>query len=280
VCPASCLYIKQHNTICERCLGGNYLHCVRHRCLKASLAASTLACIAQYLHRATAIFEKHVDVFICPSTFLAEKMAQGGIPEKKLRVLQNFLDLRGYQPKFDVGDYFVFMGRLAEEKGITTLLDACARVPEIPVQIVGEGEHEEALKALAKEKGLTNLRFVGYQGGETLKEIVQNAAGVLIPSEWYENCPMVTYEAYALGKPVVASRIGGIPESIEDGVTGYLTEPGDAAGLAECMKRLATDPAACQAMGRAGRKRVEHICEGHYEGLMAIYEEARGAIIS
>ena len=275
ICPASHLYIKHRGQICERCLSGNYINALRFRCLKDSAPASGLAAAAQYLHRWSRIHERNTDLFICPSAFLARKHIEGGIPEDKIRVLQNYLDLRGYEPNYTPGAYAVFIGRLSEEKGLATLIKAAVALPDLPVLIVGEGEQRPALEEQLRRENAHNVTFAGYQSGDELKRTVQNAAFLVLPSEWYENCPMVTYEAYALGKPVVASDIGGTGESIDHGRTGLLFPPGDVAGLRSAMADLWRDKSRCEEMGRAGRIKVEQICGTHYDALMALYEEAR-----
>ena len=275
ICPASHLYIKQRGEICERCVSGNYANALRYRCLKGSVAASGLAAVAQYLHHWTRIHERNVDLFICPSAFLARKHIEGGVPEDKIRVLQNYLDLSGYEPNFAPGAYAVFMGRLSEEKGLSTLIKAAAALPELPVLIVGEGEQRFALEEMARRENAHNVSFAGYQSGEVLKRTVQDAAFLLLPSEWYENCPMVTYEAYALGKPVVAADIGGTGESIDHGKTGLLFPAGDVEALRAAMAEVWRNKTRCEEMGRAGREKVEGICGSHYDALMGLYDEAR-----
>ncbi|MEX2015530.1 MAG: glycosyltransferase family 4 protein [Candidatus Hydrogenedentales bacterium] len=275
ICPASHLYIKHRGEICERCVSGAYINALRYRCLKDSAAASGLASVAQYIHRWTRIHERNIDLFLCPSGFLAQKHIEGGVPEAKIRVLQNYLDLQGYEPKYEPGEYAVFIGRLSEEKGIETLIKAAAALPQLPLLIVGEGEQRPVLEELVQRQNLRHITFAGYQSGDELKATIQNAAFLVLPSEWYENCPMVTYEAYALGKPVVASDIGGVGESIDYGATGLLFKPGDIAGLRRAMTELWGGRARCESMGRAGRIKVERICGRHYDLLLGLYEEAR-----
>src|SRR5690606_21749280 len=155
------------------------------------------------------------------------------------------------------------------------LITAAAALPELPVLIVGEGEQRAALEALARQLNAHNVTFAGYQSGDDLKRTIQNAAFLVLPSEWYENCPMVTYEAYAFVKPVVAADIGGTGESIDHGTTGLLFPPGDVGALRAAMAQLWQDKTRCESMGRAGRKKVEDICGGHYDALLGLYEEAR-----
>lgn len=275
VCPAYHLYIHHKNEICERCLGGRYYNAIKHRCLKNSLGASVLAAFAQYIHNYFQYYEKNVDLFIAPSKFLANKLKEGGAPKEKVRYLHNSLDLKGYEPNFRVGNYAIFLGRLQPEKGIKTLIQAMALAPNFQLLIVGEGEQRKELEQYVSTQGVKNVRFVGYKTGKELKNLIRESAFLVLPSEWYENCPMVTLEAYALGKPVVASRIGGIPESIDEEETGLLFEPGNASELAEKIQILAGDKKRCEEMGRRGRAKIEQISAEHYDRLMQLYQEAR-----
>lgn len=275
VCPASHLYINHRHEICERCIGGHYYQATVHRCLQQSLGPSFLASLAHYVHSWTRIYEKNVDMFICPSKFLARNMIRGGLPKERVRVLPNFIDLSAYAPSDDPGEYGVFLGRLSHEKGLLTLLKAAALVPRLPILIVGEGPYRGELERYTREQAIRNVTFAGYKQGEELQAVIRGSAFVVLPSECYENCPMTIYEANALGRPVVASSIGGIPEILDDGETGYLFCPGNEQDLAEKMLRLQGDRASCRHMGRQGRVKIEALCGSHFDDLMAIYDEAR-----
>ncbi len=274
VCPAAHCFIESRRERCTRCLGGRYYRAITHRCVQHSAAASAIAAAALYWHRKTRVFEKHVDLFICPSRFLAGRLAAGGIPAAKIRHLPNFLDLRGYEPEYEVGRYGLFVGRLSPEKGVATLLEAAALARHIPLVILGEGWQEGQLRRLAAKLELSHVTFVGYQKGDEWKRLVHQAGFVVLPSECDENSPMVIYEAGALGKPVVAADVGGVGELVEDGDTGLLFAPGSAEQLADRMRQLNESPQLARDMGRRGRRNIEQICDSHYERLMAFYEEA------
>jgi glycosyltransferase involved in cell wall biosynthesis len=275
VCPAAHLFIEHRQEICTRCLGGGYYHAAVHRCVHGSRAASLLASAAQYAHRISGVFARNVKLFICPSRFLAEKLAEGGVPASKIRHLPNYVHLDSYRPASEIGRYGVFLGRLSQEKGLGTLLAAAARAARVPLVIVGEGPQREALERQAAEQGLSHVRFTGHQPDAELRNIVNGAAFVVLPSECYENCPMAVFEAGALARPVIAAAIGGVPELVQHGDNGLLFAPGDAAQLADAMQRLFADRELCAAMGRRNRECVEALCRDHYERLMALYEEAR-----
>jgi glycosyltransferase involved in cell wall biosynthesis len=169
----------------------------------------------------------------------------------------------------------VYFGRLSAEKGLFTLLEA-AKGLNIKVKIIGEGPLRPALEEKAVRDGVDNVLFLGYMSGEPLKEEIRKAVAVVLPSEWYENNPRTAIEAFALGKPVIGSRIGGIPELVRDGETGFTFEPGKIEALRERIIEIFRQPKATVEMGRAGRSFVERElnADKHYEGLMDIYKYA------
>ncbi|MFP6583554.1 MAG: glycosyltransferase [Candidatus Hydrogenedentota bacterium] len=273
VCPNYKMYIESRNEICERCLGGAYRHAVHNRCIKDSLAGSVLAAGAMYFHKATQIYEKNIDLFLPSSQFMADKFVEAGIPESKLRHVPNYINLEPYQPCYESDGYVLYMGRLSEEKGIATLLKAKALVPELELVIAGTGPLETELRELCAVNDIKNVRLVGYQEGDALKALISKAAFVVIPSEWYENDPLVTLEAFATGKPVIGAQIGGIPERIQEGETGLLFESGNVEALSVCLQKL-SDTSLCREMGENARTYIEGFSDGYYDRLMDIYAEA------
>lgn len=272
VCPNYKMYIESRNEICERCLSGAYRHAIHNRCIKDSFAGSALAAGAMYFHKATQIYEKNIDLFLPPSQFMADKFAEAGIPESKLRHVPNYLNLEAYEPCYESEGYAFYMGRLSEEKGIATLIQAKATLPDLELVIAGTGPLEMELQELCTLNGIKNVRFVGYQEGDSLKALIAKAAFVVIPSEWYENDPLVTLEAFATGKPVIGARIGGIPERIVEGETGLLFESGNIEALSACLEKL-SDASLCHEMGEKARGYIEDFCDGYYDRLMQVYAE-------
>ena len=278
ICPNYKLYVPQTGELCERCLPGKYHHCVRQRCMKNSLAASALVAGAMYLHKRLRIFEENVYAFLCSTHFLASQLEKGGIPKEQLRHQHLYIDLARYEAQEERGDYFVYVGRVVPEKGLNTLLAAAAQVPDCKLIIVGEGESRPDLEVFARSCGADNVSFAGYKDGEELTRLIARARFLVIPSEWYEPCGLVIWEANALGRPVIASRIGGIPESVDDGETGLLFEPGNVGELAEKIAWLFEHPREAGEMGTAGRKKIEAFCVPHYDRMLAVYQEAIEAI--
>lgn len=275
VCPSYLFFIAHKNQICERCIHGNFYNAVFQKCHKNSLAASALVAVESYIHRFAKIYDI-IDIFHAPSRFLGEKLAQGGYSREKIRHCFYTINLENYPYHPDAANYFIYYGRLSEEKGLMTLLKAMCQVPETNLYLVGDGPQRPALEAFAKEKRLQHVRFWGRQEGKALVSLVQQAQFVVMPSECYDNSPLVIYESFSMGKPVIASTMGGMPELVDDGDNGLHFKPGDADALAEKIKLLWHDRGLGMKMGRAARAKAlaEFSPEVHYEKMMSFYEEA------
>ena len=272
ICPTYSLV--SHGEICERCKGHRYYHAALRRCNHGSMSASLLNAVEMYLHKALRIYERNIDCFITPSDFMRRKMIEFGMNGDRIVHVPNFVDPARYTPSYERGNYFAFVGRLIKIKGVQTLLAAMKEVRGAQLYVVGEGELRSVLERYAAEAGLLNVRFLGYQSGEALQNLIRNSLFTVIPSEWYENCPMTVLESLAMGKPVVGARIGGIPELIEDGVDGLLFESGNATDLADKLNWLLSRRGRLTEMGKAGRAKTERELDAvtHYERIMNIYE--------
>ena len=214
VCPAySCL---SNGKICEDCIGGNKRNVLSKRCMKGSRAASFLAWQEAGKWNVSRL-EKATDCFICPSTFMASKMKQGGFSEEKLKVVCNFADpekTRNLTVSTERKPYYAYVGRLSDEKGVETLLKAAVQFP-YPLKIAGGGPLEDDLRM--RFGRCENIEFLGMQNTQQVKELLSNARFSVIPSEWYENNPLSVIESLCTGTPVVGARIGGIPELVTPG---------------------------------------------------------------
>ena len=274
LCANALFYVG--GEVCERCKGGNYAHAVIHRCyhdsrVQSLALAATLAC-----HRYLGHWWDRIDAFIALSDFSRRKLIEGALPEDRIFLKPNFLD-RAMTPPFESEDYAVVMGRLHAEKDVQTAVEAFQHLPRLRLLVLGEGPLLEPLKALTQRLGLSRVEFRGFVGGEARFEILRRAKLLVLPSRCYENFSVSVLEAYALGKPVVASRIGAIAEMVEEGVTGLLFEPGQPADLAQKIRQLTDAPDRAAQMGRAARARFEQrfTAEVNYRQLMDIYACAR-----
>jgi len=269
ICPSYAMLNR--GIVCEGCRNGRFIHCLLNTCHKESLMASGVYCMESYLNKWLHKYDT-IRYFICPSMFSLRKHAEHGIPQDRLLNIRNFINLATFEPQYEDGKYALFVGRLSKEKGILTLLTAVEHL-DVPVRIVGDGPLKAEYEGFVAEHRLNHVTFEGYKSGNDLKQLYENAAFLVIPSEWYENAPMTILEAYAFGKPVIGSHIGGIPEMIDDEKTGMLFEMGDAGRLAECIGNLWSNKSLCRQMGHAARDKVERefSSELHYEHLMELY---------
>jgi glycosyltransferase involved in cell wall biosynthesis len=267
VCPSYLMLNK--GRICEACRGRRFHRSIFSRC-QGSMSRGALLTAEAYWHRWRGSYD-HVDRFVAPSDFLGDLVTRRRVPREKMTVLRNGIDLEEYRPHYTDQGYVLYFGRLSQEKGIQTLLAAHETMARpIPLKVVGTGPVQDDLRSR-----FTTAEFLGYKEGNELRELVGKAAFVVVPSEWYENCSMVVLEAMALGKPVIGSRIGGIPEQIDDGKTGFLFQMGDQAELARKMDTLLAEPELRARMGRAARRKIqnEFSLDAHCTRLLSIYHE-------
>jgi glycosyltransferase involved in cell wall biosynthesis len=269
ICPNTSLLSK--GELCERCLPNRFYEAILQRCKRGSLPASFIAMLTTLYDRFLRI-PTHIDRFITPSNFLKAKLMQGGFDPARIENVPNFVDLSGYAG-LPEKDYFCYIGRLSHEKGLDILIRAMARLDEGRLLIVGRGPDEEDLKELAAELGTRRVEFAGFQSGAELERILADSQFVVLPSRWYENLPFAIMEAFASSKPVVASRIGGIPEMVDDGINGLLFPTGDVDALAASLRRMLGDRRMREEMGRRGREKAERLYEreAHYAQLDRVY---------
>ena len=237
VCPN--YLMMHHQKVCEQCLGGHYWHCFANGCMKASRAKSLLASMEAYVYKLRKTYRK-IDYVITPSFFYKNKLETSGIYQCPIEHFRNFLPEGTAYEKGSRGDYFLYFGRLAREKGIHTLVKAFskAQVKE-NLYIVGAGPEEERLRLMVKKLGMEDkILFLGFKSGDELKKIVARALCVCLPSEWYENGPYSILEAQALGRPAIVSDYGGLPELVEDRKTGYIIKAGSVSDLAEKIREM------------------------------------------
>lgn len=266
VCPA---YTRlRRGKPCSDCIDGDFSHVLKHRCAEDSFGKSALLFAEATIQRRLGNYEK-VDRYIAPSRFMADSVAHR-ISAERISLLYNGVDCSAIDTSEADQGYVLYLGRLSAEKGVAALMAAhAASANRWPLTVAGTGPLEAELKA-----GYPAAKFAGHLGGSDLTNAIHNAALVVAPSEGYENCPMSVLEAMAYGKPVIGSRMGGIPELIQDGETGLLFSAGNVAELSAAITRLMNDPGMRRTMGRQARARAEsHFSlEAHNRGLLGIYE--------
>lgn len=262
--------------VCEDCLGKALpWPGVLHACYRGDRAASATVAAMLAGHRALGSWNRMVDVYVALSEFTRAKFVEGGLPAEKIVVKPNFV-----HPDPGAGeghrDYALFVGRLTAEKGISVLLEAWAKLGVgIPLKIVGDGPARGLVIDGAAR--MPDVEWLGAQPLERVYALTREAAFLVVPSIWYEGgLPKTIVEAFAVGTPVIAARIGGMTESVRHRVSGLLFRPGDGADLADTAEWAWTHPESLVEMGRGARRayEAEFSAEVSYARLVAIFQRA------
>ncbi|MFZ6015889.1 MAG: glycosyltransferase [Patescibacteria group bacterium] len=235
-CPNYKMFTQ--GSVCERCKGGKYYNAVLHQCLFSGYLPNILGAVEMSLTKLQQSYEKTVHAFICPSLFMKNKMQEWGEPPSKLTYIPNPTEIPMEVSGNRSSGPYVFIGRLYPEKGIEVLIRAVARISNIRLSIIGEGPEKFRLQSLANKIAPNRIHFLGFQSGEALKSLRQSARALCVPSIWYENAPLTVLEAMSEGIPVIASDIGGIPEMIQDGVTGFLALPNNIESWIDAINQM------------------------------------------
>ncbi len=249
-----------------------------HRCYHDSVGHTAVQVATQTVHRGLSTWARRVDQFLAVSQAAGDHLCHAGVvPREKVYVRPNFLaDDPGPRAEGDDRGGFVFVGRLVPEKGWETLLDA-VRIAGVRVRIIGAGPDRDAVAAGIRVRGIEReVELAGPCSRAEVLDELRRARALVLPSLWEEPLPMVLIEASAVGTPMIASQVGGVPEVVDDGETGLLVPPGDRKSLAAALTRAQDDPATFAAMGRAARRRWEErfSAEAAYRHLLEAYGRA------
>ncbi len=272
ICPGAML--MRDGKICEQCITGSPYQAAWYGCYRGSKLGSLVVghMVAEHRHKGT--WQHKVDRFIALTNFAKGKFVEAGFPADKIVVKANFTsdplpELTAVDCSLPV--FALFVGRLSEEKGLKTLINAWTIMTDKTVlKIAGAGPLAELLP------GKNNIEALGLQDAKQIGELMQQAAFLVLPSECYEGFPLVLVEAFAHGLPVLASNLGSMADIIKDGETGLLFTPGDAEDLASKVKWLLANPLKVQALGDNARRTFleKYTAEQNYIELMAIYKDA------
>lgn len=280
VCPAY-TFRNGRGAVCEACGEGNWRPCLKYRCAGGSWIRSWL--MMKEMQRRQKKYHplRNIDGFIFVSSFCRDKHIEKmpGFAEARSTVIYNAvpdllaeLEMSALPPR---GGYLLCYGRLSHEKGVENLIEAVTARPELKLKIVGTGPLEERLRARVAAAGARNIEFLGFHSGKELYRLVAGASFVVVPSQWYENNPMTVIEACALGRPVIGAEIGGIPEIVREGETGWLFPSGDLQALGSVLDRAAKLQEADYAVISAAARRFyeANFSEAeHSRALMAFYD--------
>ncbi len=275
ICPNYKLY--HHGKLCDDCKGNKFYKAIFNKCCQDSMAYSVASSLESSIHEYLNILRKNVRIFLFAGDFMAKKTEEfWGKDRFKWAKLMNPFDSTKYLPSYDYDDYLLFFGRMVEEKGVDVLLDAMRLAPRCRLVLVGDGPQLELLVEKSRELALENVDFVGAKWGDELDLLLMNARFVVVPSLWHENFPYVIVQAFAMGKAVIGSDRGGIPELIKDGERGYIYTASSPVALAERIVELWDEPDVAVAMGKAAKQYTDkYFNDGvFYSNLIAIYKEA------
>lgn len=273
ICPAIVMLDKDKN-ICEKCINGKYINCIKNKCVKGSTLKSVLGAIEGQYYRNKKIYTKKIDKIITPSEFYKEKMICDGIKEEKITAIHNFIDTEEYNLKVEDNGYALYLGRLSREKGILNLIQAFLNIKQGKLYIVGDGPEKENIEKFIKTNKLEErIKLTGHLEKEKVKEHIRKSRFIVTPSIWYENCPYSVIETLAIGKPVIGANIAGIPELVKDNTNGLLYKYDDINELAEKMKDLFVNNEKAKILGETAKKQAKELYskEMYYQKIMQVY---------
>lgn len=262
ICPSyTCM---RDGRECTECSTSSSLGVVRHRCLKQSLAASFLGWI-EHCRWPAAKMQRWVDAFVCPGEYMKRKMLEAGFDESKLKVLNNFVDVPPCDGGADEGEYYCYVGRLSEEKGIVTLLEASRALPYL-LKVAGMGAQADELKRKYGSDG--RVCFLGNVDSREVFGLLRGARLSVMPSECNENNPLSVIESLMCGTPVVVSDRGGLPELVDDS-SGAIFKSGDVNALCKAIDASWNREWDAESISTNAVKRFSS--QGYYDSLMQLY---------
>ncbi len=264
-CPVYTL--ERDGRPCLNCVRGSVLNVLRHRCKDGSLLRSGVM-LAEMASARLLGDVRLVDRFICVSDFQRQIMRRAGLPAERLVTLHNFVEPGIAEPGHD--GYLLYFGRIERLKGIETLVRAATRAGT-RLLIAGAGSWSDRLRSLTD--ATDHIDYLGFRQGDALARLVARARAVVVPSQWYENCPMSVLEAKAAGRPVIGADIGGIPELVRDGIDGFLFEAGNVASLEAAFRRLAAADHETLSRNALADVKARFSPARHLQDLMRIYED-------
>ncbi len=275
ICP-SIVMLDSNKEICEKCMNGKYLNCIRKKCIKNSNLKSVLGAIEGKYYRIKKIYTKKIDKIITPTEFYKTKLIEDGIDKNKIIAIHNFVDTKEYDIERKDEGYALYIGRLSKEKGILNLIKAFSNVKKGELKIAGEGpEKENIIKFIEENKLQHRIKILGFINKDEVKEKIRKCRFVVVPSIWYENCPYSIVEALAIGKPVIGTDIGGIPEIVKNKKSGLTYKYDDINQLTNKMEKLYKNKELAKKLGDTAKEQAKKLYskDVYYKKIINIYTE-------
>lgn len=276
MCP-NALFYNEKIGVCEDCLKGKRMSCVKYRCVHNSLVLSSIKAMAKALHDMMGV-KNRINRFIVPSKFTLEKLKEYGIQEEKLVNIPTFFNLKE-EPTPTYEPYFLYLGRIEKQKGISTLIKAF-KGTEHKLKLIGfsNGSYMDELKSELSPCD-TNIEFLGRMDFDAIKPYLNSCLCTIVPSEWYDNFPNSILESFAFKKPVIATDFGSLPELVKDGVTGLTFKYKNVADLRNRIEEMAGAPALAKQLGQNAYDALitKYSPESHYSQLIEVFNSELNA---
>lgn len=286
MCP-NALFYNDRIGVCEDCLKGKRLNCMKYKCVMNSPVYSGIKMMAKWLHDVMGVTKK-IDAFVVPSSFTLEKLHEYGIPKEKLHHIPTFFNLKEENPNVEYQPFFLFVGRIEKQKGLMTLVKAFEDT-KYELRIIGfsnDGYEDELKQYLGRpingdlniEESCTygkngNIHFLGRKSFEEIVPYLKSCLCTLVPSEWYDNFPNVVLESYAYKKAVIATDFGSLKYMVEDGKTGLTFKYKDIEDLRGKITYMYEHQDDAQRMGEVAYQQLieRYAPHVHYEKLMDLF---------
>jgi len=264
ICPS--YSFLRDGKVCEECLKDKK-SVIKHRCIKGSLIGSLIGYLEakKWSH---AKLEKYTISFISPSLFLKDKMEEAGYLAAHITQLYNFASTEKFKAITEKEDYYVYLGRISQEKGLNTLLEAAIRKPQYKLIVIGDGPMRSNLE---KKYAANHIDFLGFKPWIEIEQLLGKSKFMVISSEWYENNPLSIIESLALGTPVLGAAIGGIPELI-NAENGRLFKAGDIQDLSNQISEMMTI-SDWNYQKISASANIRFSSENYYNELMSLYNK-------
>lgn len=272
ICPASIMLYN--GEVCEDCITKGYTSCIKKKCIKNSMLKSVLGYIEKKYYDIHKMFCK-IDCIISPSEFNKNQLLKGKLKCNDITVIHNFVN-ETKKTDYTLGDGAFYFGRLSREKGILNLVEAINNIPGARLIIAGDGPERENIQAYIKEHKLENrITLLGYLNQNDIRENIRKCRFVTVPSIWYENCPYSILETMEIGKPIIGSKIGGIPELIQDGINGFTYEHNDVTKLTNILMKLFGNDETVKQFSKNSKQIFiqNYSAEAYYNKLMTVYNK-------
>lgn len=291
MCP-NALFYNDRIGVCEDCLKGKRMSCVKYKCVLNSPVYSGIKMMAKWMHDTMKV-HKRIDAFVVPSEFTLGKLHEYGIPMEKLNHIPTFFNLKEVNPEVEYKPFVLFVGRIEKQKGLMTLVKAFETIP-YELKIIGfsnDGFEDELKQYLGRpingdlnveettaygKNG--NIHFLGRKKFEDIVPYLKSCMCTVVPSEWYDNFPNVVLESYAYKKAVIATDFGSLQYMVDEGNTGMKFRYADLDDLRRCVSYMIEHPEEAMTMGEKAYHLIEtkYSPESHYNKLIELMNKVIG----